>query len=129
MHRTFALLMIMFLLAACAGTATQSLPTGEVSVIQSAGGIATAGFARATAPRTFVFPQDHGPHQEYAIEWWYYTGNLDSAQGRHFGYQLTFFRIGLAPTLPERASDFATSNIYMAHLALTDVAAQKFYAF
>ena len=28
-----------------------------------------------------------------------------------------------------RASDFATSNIYMAHFALTDVANQKFYAF
>jgi predicted secreted hydrolase len=97
--------------------------------VQSAGGIATAGFARATAPREFVFPQDHGPHPDYAIEWWYYTGNLDTAQGRHFGYQLTFFRIGLTPTPPARASDFATSNIYMAHFALTDVANQKFYAF
>jgi predicted secreted hydrolase len=97
--------------------------------VQSAGGIATAGFARAIAPREFVFPQDHGPHPEYAIEWWYYTGNLDTAQGRHFGYQLTFFRIGLTATPAARASDFATSNIYMAHFALTDVANQKFYAF
>ena len=104
-------------------------PTSQSSAVQSAGGIATAGFARATAPREFVFPQDHGPHPEYAIEWWYYTGNLDTAQGRHFGYQLTFFRIGLTPTPAARASDFATSNIYMAHFALTDVANQKFYAF
>src|SRR4029079_1833414 len=49
--------------------------------------------------------------------------------GRHFGYQLTFFRIGLTPTPAARTSDFATSSIYMAHFALTDVAHQKFYAF
>ena len=114
------------LLTACTPAAP---PTGQSSAAQSVGGIATAGFARATVPREFVFPQDHGPHPEYAIEWWYYTGNLDTAQGRHFGYQLTFFRIGLTPTPTVRASDFATSNIYMAHFALTDVANQKFYAF
>ena len=108
-----------------------SRPSAHQPILGSAigGGVATAGFARATAPREFVFPQDHGPHPEYAIEWWYYTGNLDTAQGRHFGYQLTFFRIGLTPTPAARASDFATSNIYMAHFALTDVANQKFYAF
>ena len=65
-------------------------------------GSPTAGFARATAPRAFVFPQDHGPHPEYATEWWYYTGNLDTADGRHFGFQLTFFRIG-ARAQPRRA--------------------------
>src|SRR5512138_2649916 len=118
---------LVFLLAGCATPAAR--PTPAVSAVQAASGAAGAGFARVTAPREFVFPQDHGPHQEYAIEWWYYTGNLDATQGRHFGYQLTFFRIGLAPRPAERASDFATTNIYMAHLALTDVASQKFYAF
>jgi predicted secreted hydrolase len=100
-----------------------------VSAVQSASGAAGAGFARVTQPRDFVFPHDHGPHQEYAIEWWYYTGNLGAAPDRHFGYQLTFFRIGLAPKPPERASEFAATSIYMAHLALTDVAGRKFYAF
>ena len=33
-------------------------------------------FARATAPRAFRLPQDHGPHFEFQTEWWYYTGNL-----------------------------------------------------
>jgi predicted secreted hydrolase len=117
------------LLSACATTTPEARPTTQVSAVQSASGAAGAGFARVTQPREFVFPQDHGPHQEYGIEWWYYTGNLDTAQGRHFGYQLTFFRIGLAPRPAERASDFAATSIYMAHLALTDVASQKFYAF
>ncbi|HJZ49222.1 MAG TPA: lipocalin-like domain-containing protein [Roseiflexaceae bacterium] len=128
-YRLSSIVFTCLLLSACANTSRQSLPTPAVSAVQSAGGAAGAGFARVTAPRKFAFPQDHGPHQEYAIEWWYYTGNLDAAESRHFGYQLTFFRIGLAPKPAERASDFATSNIYMAHLALTDVANQKFYAF
>jgi predicted secreted hydrolase len=125
----FGLWALVLLVAACSPATPTTSPTGQSSAVQSAGGIATAGFARATVARDFVFPLDHGPHPEYAIEWWYYTGNLDSAQGRHFGYQLTFFRIGLTATPAVRASDFATSNIYMAHFALTDVASQKFYAF
>ncbi|MEO7908945.1 MAG: lipocalin-like domain-containing protein [Roseiflexaceae bacterium] len=128
-YRLSSIVFACWLLAACTPATSTTLPTSQSSAVQSAGGIATAGFARATAPREFVFPQDHGPHPEYAIEWWYYTGNLDSAQGRHFGYQLTFFRIGLTARPAARASDFATSNIYMAHFALTDVANQKFYAF
>src|SRR5262245_26430621 len=67
------------------GCAPTTLPTTQVSAVQAAGGAARAGFARVTAPREFVFPRDHGPHQEYAIEWWYYTGNLDAGPGRHFG--------------------------------------------
>jgi predicted secreted hydrolase len=128
-YRLSSIVFACLLLSSCTNTTPTALPTSQSSAVQSAGGIATAGFARATAPHEFVFPLDHGPHPEYAIEWWYYTGNLDTAQGRHFGYQLTFFRIGLTPTPAARASDFATSNIYMAHFALTDVANQKFYAF
>ena len=48
-----------------------------------------AGFARADHVRPFTFPLDHGPHPDFQTEWWYYTGNLDAADGRHFGYQLT----------------------------------------
>lgn len=115
------------LLAGCGGQ--NGLPAAQISAIEAVGGSGAAGFARATAPRPFVFPQDHGPHQDFATEWWYYTGNLDTAEGRHFGFQLTFFRFGLAPKLPERPSDWGTSNIYMAHFALSDVAGTKFYAF
>lgn len=89
----------------------------------------TAGFARAIEPRAFNFPADHGAHPGFQTEWWYYTGNLDSADGRHWGFQLTFFRRALAPEAAERASKLATSNIYMAHFALTDVGGNQFYAF
>ena len=56
---------------------------------------AIAGFARADGSRLLSFPQDFGPHLDFQTEWWYYTGNLDSVDGRHFGYQLTFFRRAL----------------------------------
>ena len=88
----------------------------------------TEGFARALAPRPFVFPADHGPHSEFRTEWWYYTGNLNTADGRHFGFQLTFFRIALAPTMVSRASAWASREAYMAHFALTDTAAGRFSA-
>ena len=67
----------------------------------------STGFARALSPRDFTFPADHGPHTDYQTEWWYYTGNLTSAAGERYGYQLTFFRRGLSPTPPQRASDLA----------------------
>src|SRR5581483_9807070 len=88
-------LLVLLVLAGCGGQA--ALPAGQISAVEAVGGSGAAGFARATAPRPFVFPQDHGPHQDFATEWWYYTGNLDTAEGRHFGFQLTFFRFGLAP--------------------------------
>lgn len=88
-----------------------------------------SGYARALEPREFSFPQDHGPHPDFKYEWWYYTGNLETPEGRHFGYQLTFFRIALAPRQIERKSDWATRQLYMAHFALTDVRQKHFYCF
>lgn len=82
-------------------------------------------FARALQPRAFSFPADHGAHLDYQTEWWYYTGNLDAENGNHYGYQLTFFRRGLTPDDEPRASDLATTQIYFAHFAITDVDAQE----
>ncbi|MEK6222648.1 MAG: carotenoid 1,2-hydratase, partial [Chloroflexota bacterium] len=95
------------------------------------GAASAENFAKAVPGREFVFPADFGPHPEYLTEWWYYTGNLDSADGQHFGYQLTFFRRALVPAdqhVP-RDSDWAAEQIYFAHFALTDVAAENFYAY
>lgn len=82
-------------------------------------------FERAYEPRDFRFPDDHGPHLGFQTEWWYYTGNLTTDDGRRFGYQLTFFRRGLTPGEPDRPSDFAASQVYFAHFALTDVAGNE----
>ncbi|MBM5812663.1 MAG: carotenoid 1,2-hydratase [Gammaproteobacteria bacterium] len=89
---------------------------------------AATGYARADRPREFAFPADHAQHPDYRNEWWYFTGNLTAADGRHFGFQLTFFRRALAPELPPRASAWATNQAWMAHFALTDTAGQRLYA-
>lgn len=89
----------------------------------------TEGFARALKPRPFVFPQDAGPHPDFQTEWWYYTGHLHSPLGREFGYQLTFFRRGLKPGKPPAAQPWASHQVYFAHLALSDLQQQRFYAF
>jgi predicted secreted hydrolase len=90
----------------------------------------TTGFAHVDGPIPLSFPADHGAHPSYQTEWWYYTGNLATAQGRRFGYQLTFFRRALSPldNLQERQSDWAASQAYLAHFALTDVGGQNFHS-
>jgi predicted secreted hydrolase len=103
-------------------------------------GEAAPGFAQALTPRVFVFPRDHGPHPEFRQEWWYLTGNLEAAAGERFGFELTFFRYALAPPpaapadagtgaqgkRPPATSAWRTREIYLAHFAITDVAAQRF---
>ena len=67
-----------------------------------------------------AFPRDHAAHPDHRIEWWYYTGNLESPAGRRFGYQLTFFRFGV-DRQPVNPSRWAVRDLYMAHFAITDV--------
>ena len=90
----------------------------------------TAGFARADGPRAFTFPADHGPHPGVRSEWWYLTGHLQAGP-RRFGYQLTIFRQALAPSRsgPPRSSSWASRQVYMGHLAITDVDGRRFSAF
>jgi predicted secreted hydrolase len=101
----------------------------ELAVAEALSSGADAEFARAFEPREFSFPEDHGPHPEYGVEWWYYTGNLDSREGRHFGFELALFRIALASKQPDRVSRWATSQLYMGHFAITDVHNKQFYSF
>jgi predicted secreted hydrolase len=92
------------------------------------------GFEVAGAPRTFEFPRDQGPHPEFRQEWWYLTGNLMSAVGERFGFELTIFRVGLAPLVPTTPGAAATSpaspwrahQVYIAHFAVTDVSRNTF---
>ena len=96
-----------------------------------AAAIPASGFMRADGSEALSFPEDHGPHPEYQTEWWYYTGNLETEAGRHFGYQLTFFRRALLPSVDRlpRESAWAAEQVYMAHFALTDVDGLEFTSF
>ncbi|HEX4230050.1 MAG TPA: lipocalin-like domain-containing protein [Bryobacteraceae bacterium] len=74
----------------------------------------------------YEFPRDHFSHPDYQTEWWYYTGNLHTADGRHFGFELTFFREGV--DVNASSNDvWNPSQIYFAHLALSDIDGGRFY--
>lgn len=86
------------------------------------------GYERAIEPREFRFPDDHGSHSGFRTEWWYFTGNLTEGVARHYGFELTVFRIALTAAARERESAFAANEIWMAHLAVTDTARRQFQA-
>jgi predicted secreted hydrolase len=123
---------LMLIAAGCDGGS--GAPAGATLDIADLLGGADTVHARATAPRVFAFPRDHGPHPSYRTEWWYFTGNLTADDGRELGYQLTFFRSALtdsasfAASSDELRSPWRTRHAYMAHLAVTDAGAGDFHA-
>jgi predicted secreted hydrolase len=126
MRRLFVVLVLAGL--AAAGVLVLARPQPSVSPplrLAGNGPASLAGFSRALEPKEFTFPLDHGPHLDFQTEWWYYTGNLTTPDGARVGYQLTFFRRALAPGATERPSGLATNQVYFAHFALTDVAANE----
>jgi len=79
----------------------------------------------AKAGYQFAFPRDHAAHPDNKIEWWYYTGNVSTQTGRRFGFQITFFRVGIEHT-PANPSKWAVRDLYMTHLAVSDPQGQKY---
>lgn len=86
---------------------------------------ARAQYKQALPGYQYQFPRDHFDHPEYRTEWWYYTGNLKTADGRRFGYELTFFRQGV-DRKPLQNADWGVQDLYLAHFALSDITGQKF---
>jgi predicted secreted hydrolase len=85
-------------------------------------------FKDARPGYAYTFPRDHGSHSEFQIEWWYFTGNLESKGGTEYGYELTFFRRGIAnPKVLENPSRWAVREIYLAHFAVTDPSGRRFH--
>lgn len=114
-----------FMLFALAGCRQSDSPGGEAGILLSKamGEGVRAGFERAREARELRFPEDHSPHPDFRTEWWYFTGNVSTAGGRQFGYQVTIFRIGVTAGVESRRSAWATNQIYMGHVGLTDVQA------
>jgi predicted secreted hydrolase len=127
-NRSLIVLMVM-VLAACEEAAQESNPPATTG-LRLLGGETADGFARATAPHDFSFPADHGSHPQFRTEWWYFTGNLATDTGRHFGFELTFFRYALAPesVRPEGSSAWRADQVWLAHFAVTDSANGRFTA-
>src|SRR6266436_608728 len=74
----------------------------------------------------YEFPRDYFNHPDFQTEWWYYTGNLKSAEGRRFGFELTFFRQAVSRD-PEKSGTWDLRDLYLAHLALSDLDGGKFF--
>src|ERR1700674_1521650 len=73
----------------------------------------------------YDFPRDHFNHPDFQTEWWYCTGNLKSAEGRRFGFELTFFRQAISRD-PAKAAAWEVRDLYLAHLALSDLDGGQF---
>jgi predicted secreted hydrolase len=97
-----------------------------VALALAAGAVAPTGAGWVAAGPGFgwSFPRDHWSHPGYRNEWWYFNGivEADDAPGRRFGYQLTFFRVGLLPQRPALDSSWAARDLLMGHAAVTDLA-------
>lgn len=83
------------------------------------------GWREAVPGYSFQFPRDHFEHQDFRTEWWYYTGNVVDAQGKRFGFELVFFRQGQSRDVENR-SVWAVKDLYLAHVALTDIDGKTF---
>ncbi|WOE75699.1 lipocalin-like domain-containing protein [Alterisphingorhabdus coralli] len=69
--------------------------------------------------QTISFPKDHGSHDNYRTEWWYFTGWLETESGDPLGFQITFFRS--RPDIPQdNPSRFTPNQIVFAHAAISD---------
>lgn len=75
----------------------------------------------------FRFPRDHGSHDDYRTEWWYYTGHVQTADGHRYGFEVTFFRVGIEPPDVPSHTHWDLHNLALAHFAITDIDRQKFW--
>ena len=89
-----AILVLILGLSACAPAGLPTTPTAAPPALSQT---ILPGFTYADGTRPLSFPADFGAHPDFRSEWWYYTGNLQTAQGRHFGFELTVFRVSLLP--------------------------------
>jgi predicted secreted hydrolase len=72
-------------------------------------------------------PRDLYAHKEAQTEWWYYTGHMQTASGRRFGFEFVFFkrrtdldRFGVVPLR------LIANPLYLAHFAVTDETRARF---
>lgn len=85
------------------------------------------GLVPARPGYVYAFPRDHGSHDDYGLEWWYFTGHVSDQSARRFGYEVTFFRKAVDDArVRDHPSRWALRHLYFAHLAVTDVEGAAF---
>ena len=83
-------------------------------------------FRMAAPGYRYEFPRDHFDHPDFRTEWWYYTGNVAARDGHRYGFELVFFREGERRGPAANQSAWRVDDLYMAHLALTDIDGRRF---
>ena len=119
MIKTYFLVLLIF----------SNLAVGANQAISALKNSNSKGYSRADRVRDFKFPEDHGAHRDFQTEWWYATGNLQDSSGAEFGYQLTIFRNNIDPNFLAGNSGLKTNQIYMGHLAISDIKNKEFYSY
>ena len=75
-----------------------------------------------------TLPQDDAAH-DAPIEWWYYTGHLQTERGEKLGLELTFFKVFTPPQL-KLFGVYPVSNTisrgYVGHFAVSDLDKKTF---
>lgn len=71
------------------------------------------GYALPDPTTRFSFPEDHGAHNEFRIEWWYVTAVLTGDDGQTYGAQWTLFRNAIQPTGKDE------DQIWLGHAAVS----------
>jgi predicted secreted hydrolase len=89
------------------------LPADDYQLLRSS----PEGYAAVEPGRVLQFPQDHLPHEDYRIEWWYLTANLTSESGESYGIHWTLFRQSM--NSDKNPSGWSSNQIWMAHAALS----------
>ncbi len=84
-------------------------------------------YSQVSESYEFLFPRSHGSHPGYATEWWYFTGHAETATQRTFGFELTFFRVGVNPK-GKNKSAWGVQSLFLAHFAITDDKEKQFYS-
>ena len=84
-------------------------------------------YQRATPGYRYSFPRDHFEHPAFRTEWWYYTGNLRDSAGKRYGFELVFFRQGRRRGPAANPSAWRVDDLYLAHVAVTDIGGKRFY--
>jgi len=104
---------------------SNALPSAVLLVAMASGAFAqgfaglgtdSEGFSVPRQGTQLTFPDDHGPHPDFRIEWWYLTANLTDGRGAVYGLQWTLFRSALRP---EAGDGWLSPQTWMAHAAVT----------
>ena len=99
---------------------------GAIALAVAALGAGADSYRAALPGYRYEFPRDHFNHPNYQTEWWYYTGNLRSADGHRYGFELTFFRHG-ENRQATKPGVWDIRDVWLAHLALSDIDGGRFF--